>query len=180
MLRIYLTLLVFLTAFTTGTSAQETTRIRELGLRLTGTDNFGFIYKKRLDDGSYRRYRFFSGQLDFANIDGNSIANFNAGVAIGKEKRIDVADRLDFIRGPEPFLSISVQGTDDIFLAMITPGFGYVLGFQYDFSDKFYLNIETIPSVSLTYGNGDAQVVRFNAGFNSNAVAVTAAYRFLR
>ncbi len=101
-------------------------------------------------------------------------------MAIGKEKRSGIADRLDFIRGPEPFLSISLSATDDDFFVAITPSFGYVLGFQYDVSEKFYLSIETIPSVSLTYGNGASQLVRFNAGFNSNAVALTGAYRFLR
>ncbi len=177
---IYLGLLLFCVVSAASLSAQETARTRELGLRLTGTDDFGFIYKKRLTDDRFRRYRFFSGQLGFTSIDGRNVGNLNVGAAIGKEQRTQVADRLDFIRGFEPFLSLSVQSTVDVFLASITPGIGYVLGFQYNFAERFYLSIESIPSVSLTYGNGDVQLVSFNAGFNSNAVALTGAYRFYR
>ncbi len=52
-------------------TAQESTRTRELGIRLNNLETFGFIYKKSLAENTFRRYRFFSGQLDFVNVDGS-------------------------------------------------------------------------------------------------------------
>ena len=56
-----------------------------------------------------------------------------------------------------------------------------MLGFQYAISDRFYLGLETIPSVSLRLGSvaGDT-ILGLTAGFNSNAIVLLAMYRFTR
>ncbi|MEM9687521.1 MAG: hypothetical protein AAF934_11455, partial [Bacteroidota bacterium] len=61
------------------------------------------------------------------------------------------------------------------------PELGYVLGFQYNFSESFYLNLETIPSLrGILYVDNDGvrDPLVLNVGFNSNAIALTLAYRF--
>ena len=174
----YLVLLVLLLVTGYSATAQEA-RTRELGLRFTGLEDFDLIYKKSLTEDTYRRYRFFTGQLTFTNTDGVSIGNLNLGASIGKERRSSVADRVDFIRGPEFFLSLGGVATDDDVLVTIQPGFGYVLGLQYNVAERFYVGLESIPSVSILYGNGLTQIVALNAGFSSTFVALTAVYRFL-
>ena len=168
--------IIFFLALCCDLTAQDT---RELGLRLTGLEDFDLIYKKSLTEDTYRRYRFFTGRLSFVNVDGSSVATFNAGASIGRETRRAIAERVQFVRGPEFFVSLGLTGTDDDFLATIQPGIGYVLGFNYLISDRFFLGIESIPSISFLYGNGEARVISFNAGFSSQAVALTAVYRFV-
>ena len=176
-MRYYLSVILFLT-LCSGLGAQDA-RTRELGLRFTGLEDFDLIYKKSLTEDTYRRYRFFTGQLTFIDVGGTSVGAFNAGASIGKETRRTIAERVQFVRGPEFFLSLGLSSTEDEYLATVQPGFGYVLGFVYQVSDRFVLGIETIPSVSLLYGNGDAQVINFNAGFSSQAVALMAVYRIV-
>ncbi|WP_420460215.1 hypothetical protein [Neolewinella sp.] len=173
----YSILIILSLTLCSGVRAQDA-RNRELGLRFTGLEDFDLIYKKSLTEDTYRRYRFFTGQLTFIDVEGTSVGAFNAGASIGKETRRTIADRVQFVRGPEFFLSLGLSTTDDVFLATVQPGIGYVLGFLYQASDHFLVGIETIPSVSLLYGNGDARVINFSAGFSSQAVALTAVYRF--
>ena len=172
----YLLPIIFFLTLGCDLSAQNT-RTRELGLRFTGLEDFDLIYKKSLTDDTYRRYRLFSGQLSVLDLNGVSVGVFDLGASIGKETRRTIAERVQFVRGPEFFLSLGVNSTDGVLLATIQPGFGYVLGFLYQASDRFVLGIETIPSVSLLYGNGDVRLINFSAGFNAQAVALTAVYR---
>ena len=177
-MRLFTLLAIYL--FALQLQAQEV-RTREIGLRLRGLDDFNFMYKKSLDENTFRRYRLFSAEVDLMNIEGNSVGTFNVGASIGKERRSALAQDLQFVRGPEYFTSISVVGTDDDFGIIVQPGIGYVLGFQYAISDRFYLGLETIPSVSLRLGSvaGDT-ILGLTAGFNSNAIALLAMYRFTR
>lgn len=177
-----LPLLLLLCVFTLILSAQSKQpregRTHEIGLRLSGLENFDFIYKKSLSQDTYRRYRVFTSSATFFNLDGTSIGDFSVNAAIGKERRLPIADKLNFIRGPEYSAGLNLVGTDDNFQFLVVVGIGYVLGFTYQVSDKFFIGLETIPSVSIGYGNGSSQVVAFSAGFNSNAIALTAVYRF--
>ena len=154
---------------------------RELGIRLAGFQDFDFIYKKGREENKLTRYRLGFANLDFQNAINNQNFNLSLGFAIGAEERRSIAENLQFIHGLEPTLSLALSTTDDIFNLRIRPGIGYVLGFQYNVSDKFYVNIETIPSLSTSFiidNNGFNDMYSINAGFNSNAIALSLVYQF--
>lgn len=154
---------------------------KELGIRASGLQNFDFIYKKEKAPDKYSRIRLGFANLAFANIADENVGNLAIGIAIGSERRKAINEKLNFYQGPEPFanLAASFVGEDGVFSAQA--GLGYVLGFQYNFSDVFYISAETIPSVGLTYSSGEFTdpSIGISAGFNSNAVAVTVAYRLI-
>lgn len=176
----------FITAGGTQLFAQDLIN-REVGIRLSSFNDFDFIYKKETATNKFTRYRFAFTNLNFDN--GILQDNFNIGIgaAIGIEKRKPITDKFTFFHGFEPSLSLSygrVSGTDpfdDRSLLRINPSIGYVLGVQVQLSKAFSVNVETIPSVSssLQFQDGDFDKnYQINAGFNSNAVAVTAVYAF--
>ena len=154
-----------------------TAQTHELGLRLNSLEDFNFIYKKEKNEATFVRYRFTNLQTLFSA----DLSNISMGFAIGWEKRKDVTEKLQFVHGWEPVASLQYtsagEGTDTINTRV---GVGYVLGFQYNFSESFYLNMEAIPTLStLLVGFGNEFDLFTNFGFNTNAVALTAAYRFV-
>ncbi len=154
--------------------------VREVGIRLTGLENFGFIYKRGIGEDVYRRYRLFSSSVTYLNTNAGSQGNLGVGAAIGKERRSPLTDRLQFARGPEFSLSLSALFAASQTVVNITPGFGYVLGLVYTINPQFHVSAEVIPSVSVLITTGNLDVVGFSAGLNSNSVALTAAYRFFK
>lgn len=173
-------------------AAQETTTAtaaanHEIGLRLTGLTNFGMIYKKQLAPLKYRRVRLASAGLGFRSLgtDRNE-TNFGVNVAIGTERRAQLGGNFFFHHGPEPFGGInwvrSAAGSSSLNTLSVNAGLGYVLGFQAVVSERITIGLETIPSVQLSYtavtnSNG---LFGFMAGFDANAVALTATYSFVR
>jgi len=153
----------------------------ELGLRFTGLGDFDFIYKKGKNENEFTRYRLGATNIGFQKTTNNKNFNFSFGFAIGSEKRKNISERLHFIHGFEPTLSFTISVNDDNYNMNIRPGIGYVLGFQYDISEKFYVNIESIPTLSGSFlidiaGFNDNYDI--NAGFNSNASALSLVYKF--
>lgn len=173
------TALVFSLVACAALSAQA--QKHEIGLRLSGIESFGFIYKKQKNNGNYMRHRL---GLARANVfiweDANSV-NLNLGYAFGIEKRKSIGPKTSFIHGFEPALLVSYNysknDTESNTSTSIIPTLGYVLGFQYAFSEDFYVNIEAVPSISSNIG-GRPNAFGFNAGFNSEAVSLTLAHRF--
>lgn len=154
---------------------------KELGIRMTGLQNFDFIYKKEKEPNKYSRIRLGVANISFANIADENVGNLALGIAMGSERRKAINEKLNFYRGPEPFANLALSVVADNTIFVVQGGLGYVLGFQYNFSEVFYLSAETIPSVSLRFSSGenvDPSLGIF-AGFNSNAVAITVAYRLL-
>ena len=181
---------LFLAFFLLGAnlSAQEansTSQTEEIGLRLTNLQDFGLIYKKELESGTFRRLRFAGANVGLTLIQGSGTAVFNAGIfaAIGWEKRIPVADKLVFHHGWEPGIVLSLIATENFNQLTVSPFVGYVLGFQLAVSERFLLGLEVIPSAQLMYTSAnDANVGIFqaNVGFNTGAVGLTGTYRFTR
>lgn len=182
-----LSLVFFLITANTTAFAQTSRGPEEIGLRLSSFENFDFIYKKELSQEVYRRVRFLTTNLQFVTANERALVNFNVGAAIGKEKRVRLAEKLKFHHGLEPGVIIGLSNFQDNNFTgrtnvSINPFLGYVLGFQLAVSDRFVLGIETIPSVGvgLNVIQGEGSSFRFNAGFNSNAIALTGVYRFIR
>lgn len=184
-------------------TAQDTTvtRTHEIGLRLTrfNLEDFSVIYKKqRLNqENRYTRIRFIVTDINFSQQEGSDASSFNTiiGAAIGTERRVSLNNRIQFLHGPEWNTFVQYQHTDFGSLQNtsqqnqlgISLGFGYVLGLQYNFNERFYINLETIPSISVSYNTTKVKFIGFNekvtqwnanAGSNSDAVALTFAYRF--
>lgn len=163
------------------TFSQE--KSHELGVRFNSFQDFDFIYKVQKDPNKWIRCRLAFTNLGYQKINTDTGAfNFGLGLAIGAEKRKPINGKLSFIHGWEPFLTVGLNTVHDFTNASFQPGIGYVLGFQYDISESFYLNIETTPSIYTTVNinNNDlSDNFNLNAGFNSNALALTVAYRFV-
>ncbi len=76
---------------------------------------------------------------------------------------------------------MSFNAGEDNTQIQLTPGIGYVLGVQYNISDRFYIEVETMPNVNLAISNLEGDfVIALTAGFDSTAVAVTAVNRFFK
>ncbi|MBK7525147.1 MAG: hypothetical protein IPI53_13645 [Saprospiraceae bacterium] len=171
-------LFTFLLLFVTPLSSQNMSR--EIGIRFSGLDDFDFIYKKSADGLKYKRYRIAASSLSLAIVEDTRLS-FNVSYARGIEKRKNVTNQLKFIHGWEPGVYLSLAYSEDFTSGTIGIFLGYVLGFQYDFSDKFYVNIETIPTLALSTNYTDedfGEDVLINAGFNSREAALTLAYKF--
>ena len=156
---------------------------REIGLHMSGLNDFNFIYKRQKEENKFARYRFLFTNLGYRGFEGDNSGNFNFGfgIAAGVEKRRSISEKLQFIHGWEPRLTLNLTANSDNYFLNIRPAIGYVLGLQLDLSEKFYVGVETIPSLSAGFGinnDGLSDNYDISAGFNSNVVSVTAAYRF--
>ncbi len=156
-------------------SAQEVDR--ELGLRMSGLDNFNFIYKKSKGENKFLRIR--AGAFNARFNSENEALNVGLTLAIGVEKRKPIDDKLSFIHGLEPSLQVSGNFNDQNNFS-VNPSLGYVLGFNLNISDSFGINLEAIPSIraSLNIDNDGDVSDSYSFGFNSNSVALGLVYRF--
>lgn len=169
----------------TSLSAQTTLadkNLLEIGLRLPNLQNFGFVYKKQKAPNRYTRHRLAVANFIVENFSSeNSRFGIGIGYAIGKEWRKPLGEKIQFIHGPEPAFNISFDSQGGTSRTVLEPTFGYVLGFQLDISDAFYINLETVPSVRLRSVINEGFRTNSHSiigGFASDALAVTLAYRF--
>jgi hypothetical protein len=179
---LHITALFFFAAFFWMQNASAQTIHHELGLRFGGVDNFDFVYKKEKAPGKLIRYRLAATNINFNRIPGDNRLNANLGFRIGWESRKSIGKKVHFIHGPEPGINIGISTLSNNFSSNISPIIGYVLGFQLDLSESFYVNVETVPSLqgnfTVAEGVGVSDSFSINAGFNSSIVAITIAYRF--
>lgn len=148
---------------------------KEIGIRMTGVSDFDFIYKKQKSENKYTRLRLLTAGLSIGSYN----SSLYAGFACGKEKRKLIAKDFYLIKGWEFMGSTSILETT-AFSSSI--GVGYVLGFQYNISEKFIVNLETIPSLttSATFSDNVYESVAWDVdlGFSSSSVGLSIMYRF--
>ncbi len=161
----------------TGLSAQS--NIRELGVRFSSLESFGLLYKRGLDDGRYRRYNFALFDLSLAALEGGTVGAFSVSASIGTEKRVSIAPSFKFAHGWQPGAGLSIVTTDGAGVITLSPSVGYLIGFQYHVSERFYFGVEAIPSISLGIVLGEISGATFNAGISSTGVGLTTVYRFI-
>lgn len=176
---------LFATSFST-LHAQTDGKKREVGIQFSGINFDGFtsfnaLYRKQKSENVYRRIRATFGNVGLLSNDDQTRVTFNAGIAIGREKRKTLDRKLEFYRGPEfRFgLGLSASDTDDGQIDF-NASFGYVLGLQHSFNDLWAINLETIPSVGASIGLGDDSINEYfsiGAGF-SNAVSLGVVRKF--
>ena len=172
-------LVALATVFATGSLlAQDSKPKREVGLQFSSLDfdggsGFSAFFKKQKKENVYRRIRFFSGGLSAISLEEDFNFSINAGIAIGREKRKTLDSKLDFYQGPEVSaqLGLATLGEDNANV-LISAGFGWVLGLQHSFNERWAVNLETIPGLSLVgdfYGEDSSGLssVGFNARFNN-------------
>lgn len=167
---------------TTTTQAQGV--MRELGVRAMNINQIDLVYKKAKSDHKYLRYRMAYGGFEYQSALPMAMARGQLGLAIGLEKRRDIANRLQWVHGWEPAAHLGyfydAQRGVGVFTALA--GIGYIVGFQYNFSPSFYVSAEVIPSImanaTLAGGNG-SNTFGVRADFRSNLAGITAAYRFV-
>jgi hypothetical protein len=158
--------------------------VRELGVRLNGLNlggynDFSVVYKKQKANGKYARWRAAYGEFNGQYLD--QVNNFGLGFTLsyGVEKRKELNPKFDFIRGPEAGIGFSLN-TARSFSPRTNTSFrlGYILGLQYQISKTFFVNLETIPSASISLStNGDKESWGLGAVAISNA-ALTLGCRF--
>jgi len=115
--------------------------------------NFSGFWKKKTGEDRYRRLRVLSGNLSAGLVDEEFDADFFLGVAVGREKRRNLDDRLQFYRGIEFIGNVSFRDRGEIDTQLgIQPGLGFVIGLQHSLNDRWAVNVETIPSIGLNFG----------------------------
>lgn len=150
----------------------------EVGLRLGGINFDGFnsfsaIYKKRLDNGKFRRISGTFGGINFGREFRRSSFSINAGLSIGNEKRRQVGKKTTYYTGPSFSMNAGLSKQEGFDANWnLAPGLGYILGIQYDFSEYWAVNLETIPggAISLRQFTGSEVGVNVGVSFTSNVV----------
>ncbi len=163
----------------TVTFGQTTTH--ELGLRFFGLDDFDFVYKKGTKENRFTRFRLANFNFQFDQGDRTDNSFVTVGLAVGWENRKAIKEKLYFVHGFEPRLSMTLlndQSSEDALV--LNPGIGYILGFQYDVSDNFYVNLEVVPSLSFLYRTDYDEFHDFRVwgNFNTDGIALSLVYRF--
>jgi hypothetical protein len=178
-------LFCFVVVFLHSLAGAQTTAPRELGVRFDGINfngfnNFSLVYKKPKATDKYVRWRATYGQVGVSSDEGaDSNFNFGAGLNFGIEKRKTLAEKFQFCRGLEYGAGLSFfDGDNSDAILSVGVRVGYVLGLQYNATKNVFVNLETIPGVSLGFdSNAGDFSVQGNVGFNSVA-ALTLGFRF--
>lgn len=170
-------------------SAQNAGAKREVGLQFSSLNldgsSFSAFYKKEQKENVYRRFRFAAGSVELGFLEEETTFDFSAGIAVGREKRKSLDDKLVFYQGPEAALNISIFtiDNDDVTPVIVSPSFGWVFGLQHSFNDRWAMNIETIPSINASFnyyggdGIGSAEGLFVGAG-GSNLVNLSVLRKF--
>ncbi len=197
--------LSFFLLLATLVSAQETTN-HELGLRMSGLNNFNFIYKKQTAENRYLRYQIGNVNIDYSSSDilredpnfvedeeiSRSNLNSSIGFGLGFEKRRSITDKLMFIHGWIPSLGLdfsnrTVDGENVDQRFGVGLGIGYIIGFQMPLSDRFQISIETIPSLLVEYEHIEFERrdilttqddINTDLGFYANLISLSVMYQF--
>lgn len=181
MRKVIIAKLLLLALLCSNLNAQDTEKKnqKEVGIRFQGLNYFDFVYKKQKDENKFSRLRLASTRLSISEFE-NFNSNFSLGVIYGRENRKSIKNNFQFIRGWEIIGKINSPFNKDKFLMTLTPGIGLVLGFQYDFNERFLINIEATPSLTtdITYYSKDIEFSNLQFNLNTNNVALGLLYKF--
>ena len=164
---------------------------KEVAFTNVSLEGASILLKKEIKPNVFIRNAFGYGRVQASK--NQNVSGFNSSISysIGKEKRKNLIQSLDFIHGPQYGLGISFaqsktkqNTTFENTSFVLTPSFSYLLGIIYHFNDKIYVGLETAPyiSTSFQYTKATNQPTRteltslqFGA---SNYLGITAGYRF--
>jgi hypothetical protein len=140
--------------------------------------NFDTFWKRQLGPNRFRRVQVSVNlQANAATTNTSSTALTEAQtsgvISIGREKRLHLDDRLQFLYGPEFQLSFNLSASNRLFPRVFaSPGMGYALGVQHQIAKRWSANLVIVPSISLAFGSVPStgiQQVSFDANFSNSA-----------
>ncbi|MBI1307350.1 MAG: hypothetical protein GC181_12170 [Bacteroidetes bacterium] len=149
---------------------------REFGVGIGKNQYFDFTYKDEYKTNKYLRFRL----TNFTNtlfISGGAPNNLYSaiGAAIGLEKRVDVQHNFMFVHGWDFHSGISLSHNT---LYRTDVSIGYLVGLQYNVSDKFYVNLNITPYLSYQYyENVNGTAIYLSTNLNYLPIHATIAYR---
>ncbi len=179
-------------------SAQETDKkkVKEVGMTLNSFNNFGFTYRLGNQNSVWRFSSFWlngrhSKSENFGQT--NEQRSIGASLAVGKEFRKPVNDKLEFRYGTELFASYTENMYD--YRNTATPYYGnsyqfnksvglnFVFGFNYLINENFVAGLELTPGVSYFRNDfennvNDQYEDGISWGFNQNFAALSLILRF--
>jgi hypothetical protein len=152
---------------------------RELGVQLSGLNDFSIIYKKQRKPNKYTRYRALLFNSSYINANGNNVGRVNLEAAMGWESRKPIARNLWFIHGPEINAGVNLttgNGTN----TFIVSGIGYLLGAHCQLTDQLGIHLEMIPRIQSNVYVQDGSADRFDLNLiaGTSQVAIGAVYCF--
>lgn len=165
-------------------SAQNSSVPKEVGLQLSGinfdgSNSFNVLLKKQLKENVYRRFRLFYGNISTNTQNDETRFSFSTGIAIGKEKRKAMGEKLQFFHGPEFAPSVDMLVENEALYLGVNFRFGWILGLQHDFNEHWAMNIEMVPGARLTANTFDGELSStiFRADMN-NTVSLAVMRKF--
>lgn len=143
-------------------TAQEEAKVlkkREIGLANISLNGASLIYKKEIKTNVYRRFSLALLNLSYNEVPKAQQNSADFGFRLGREKRKTLKDKLRLTHGIQYELSANFfkNTIDNANLKIsnedfkINLGVAYLLGFNYCFSENFYIGIETAPMISAGY-----------------------------
>ncbi len=141
--------LSFISPLLLNAQDQSANSTHEFGLRSSGLNNIGVLYKIQSPKKNYWRFKAGVGQLVITNTAQDVQTNANVFFAVGYEKRRSITDKLEFIHGFEPEVGLNISNNR----TTGSLGLGYVLGLQYHLNSDFLIGMEIVPVARMTLDN---------------------------
>ncbi len=166
----------FCLVFSLGLVGLAHAQSREAGIRFSGLSNFDFMYKHPSKAGNFHRWRLASVNASALSRTNSTELNFGLGLAYGYEKRKYLADHTYFIHGWEPAIFGDFRSNGQF----VSFQLAYVLGLQYNFHQRFYINLELAPSIGIN-GNflaGNDPVYIAGLNLDSRFVSLSLIHQF--
>lgn len=141
-----------------------------------------FVYKIQKAENRYLSYDLLATNFGFISGNDNTLSNFSTGLAVTFEKRNDIGEKAQFIRGWSPGINFRlIARNDDDTTTTISPSLGYRLGFLYQASENFYVSLQgqIVSRLNLQFdGNNENSFTTFGVEFSQQDVSVNLVYRF--
>lgn len=154
---------------------------QEIGLRTnTNLSHFDFIYKKKQKSSKYIRYRTASFNFSVKDINEQTHTQFSLLLAIGRETRRPIHEKIELITGIEPNIILEYYSVDKSSNLSGSIGLGFIFGLQYQVNKGIYINVETIPTLSAPFVFRDERLLRYgiNGRLDIQDVALSVLYHF--
>lgn len=191
MKKIFLIVITLVSSFVT--MAQDTIKVKEVGILFNNLNNFGLTYKLGNSNAVWRiNSLLISGSSVKENLDTLERSRKSAGFAIklGKEFRKTISDKLEFRYGADVFFDYRkqefVSSNSTFGDETYRPGVNLVIGFNYLLSENLLLGAELLPSFNYLTGrstssgafNSPQRIEGFEYGLSNTSALITLAYRF--
>jgi hypothetical protein len=160
-----LTLLIAFVVFATYcVNAQESGRIREIGVYTSDLSNFGLRYKWGTEK---TRFRITAANFSLSTSDGST--DFGMGTSFGIEKPKPLSEKVELYYGGQVSASFYSGDVDSY-----STGVGFILGASCKLSESIYISCECVPALTFSSVN-DVETVGLNI---SNYAGITLGFRF--